>query len=232
MRTLLLMAWRSMVMYVFLLIVMRVAGKRELGQVSPFDFVVAVLIGELAAIPLQGHQIPILKGFIPIATIIAAQLATAYLSLRSNWFRALISGRPTVLISGGVLDVSALRRHRFNINDLMSKLRQQGVFNLSDVEAAVLEDTGHLSVILKSQRRPVIPADLNLATGYEGMPFTLILDGVVDYHALEAAKLDYTWLQKELQRRGFATPREVLLATLETSGAVYFYPRANRSSPR
>lgn len=232
MRTLLLMAGRSLVMYVFLLGVMRLAGKRELGKVSPFDFVVAVLIGELAAIPLQGHDIPLLKGFIPIATIIFAQLATAYLGLRSNRFRALISGRPTVLISAGTIEVAALRRHRFSLSDLMSKLRQQGVFNLSDVETAVLEDTGHLSVILKSQRRPVTPADLHLDTGYEGLPYTLILDGSVDYHALAAADLDYTWLQNRLAERGFASPKEVLLATLQTDGRVHFYPRAPRSSPR
>lgn len=226
------MAGRTLVMYVFLLLVMRLAGKRELGQVSPFDFVVAVIIGELAAIPLEGHEIPLLKGFVPIATIVLAQLATAYLSLWSNRFRALISGRPTVLISGGAIDVKALRRHRFNVSDLLAKLRQQGTFTPADVEAAVLEDTGHLSVILKSQRRPLTPGDLKLPTGYEGLPFTLILDGEVDYHALRTAGLDYTWLQQQLRARGFTTAREVLLATLETDGQTHFYPREPRSTPR
>ncbi|MDI6871988.1 MAG: DUF421 domain-containing protein [Bacillota bacterium] len=232
MRGLLLVAARSMVMYAFLLLVMRLAGKRELGQVSPFDFVVVVLIGELAAIPLQDHRIPLLEGFVPIGTIIFAQVVTAYLSLWSNRFRAWISGRPTVLISGGTIDVEALRRHRFNVSDLLSKLRQQGAYNVADVEFAILEDTGHLSVILKSQRRPVTPADLKLSTGYEGLPFTLILDGRVDYHALAAAGLDYTWLLQRLQEKGFQKPREVLLATLETDGQTHFYPRAPRSSPR
>ncbi len=226
------MAGRSLVMYAFLLLVMRLAGKRELGQVSPFDFVVAVLIGELAAIPLQGDRIPLLKGFVPIATIILAQVATAYLSLWNNAFRAWINGRPTILISGGAIEVPAMRRLRFNVNDLLSKLRQQGVYNLADVEFAILEDTGHLSVILKSQRRAVTPADLNLSTEYEGLPFTLILDGQVDYHALSAAGLDYTWLQQQLKEKGFKRPREVLLATLESNGRTHFYPQATRSSPR
>ncbi|MGE5554168.1 MAG: DUF421 domain-containing protein [Betaproteobacteria bacterium] len=232
MRTLLLMAGRSLVMYVFLLLVMRLAGKRELGQVSPFDFVVAVLIGELAAIPLQGHQISLLEGFVPIITIVLAQLATAYLSLWSNTFRSWICGRPTVLVSGGAIDVQALRKHRFSLSDLLSKLRQQGVYNLADVEFAILEDAGHLSVILKSQRRAVTPADLKIPTEYEGLPFTLILDGRVDYHALKAAGLDYTWLCQQLKDKGFSHPREVLLATLETNGRTHFYPQAPRSTPR
>lgn len=226
------MAVRTVAMYLFLLLVMRLAGKRELGQVSPFDFVVAVLIGELAAIPLEGHQIPLVKGFIPIVTIIVAQLVTAYLCLWSNQFRAFISGRPTVLITGGTVDLAALRRHRFNMSDLLSKLRQQGSYNVADVEAAILEDTGHLSVILKSQCRPVTPADLKLDTTYEGLPFTLILDGRVDYDALSDAQLDYTWLQAQLRSRGFSGPDQVLLATLETSGRTHFYPRESRSSPR
>jgi uncharacterized membrane protein YcaP (DUF421 family) len=232
MRTFLLLALRSLVTYAFLLLVMRLTGKRELGQVSPFDFVVAVLIGELAAIPLQSHRSSLLEGFVPIAMITLAQVATAYLSLRSNAFRAWISGCPTVLISGGALELQALRRHRFNVNDLLSKLRQQGVYNVADVEFAILENTGHLSVILKSQRRAVTPADLGLSTEYEGLPFTLILDGRVDYHALGAAGLDYTWLQQRLREKGFTHPREVLLATLESNGRTHFYPRAARSSPR
>lgn len=220
-------------MYVFLLVVMRLAGKRELGQVSPFDFVVAVLIGELAAIPLEGHQIPLVNGFVPILTILLAQMLTAQISMLSNRFRALISGRPSVLISGGAIDLEALRRHRFNVSDLLSKLRQQGVYNVADVEFAVLEDTGHLSVIPKSQRRPVTPEDLKLPTGYEGLPYTLILDGEVDYRALETAGLDYTWLQERLRANGFSGPREVLLATLETNGRTHFYPRTYpRSTPR
>lgn len=226
------MAGRSFVMYAFLLLVMRLAGKRELGQVSPFDFVVAVLIGELAAIPLEGHQMPLLKGFIPIATIILAQMVSAYLSLRSNRFRALISGRPDLLVSGGTLHLEALRRHRYNMSDLLAKLRQQGTFNLADVEAAILEDTGHLSIILKSQKRPVTPADLKLETNYEGLPYTLILDGEIDYSSLSAAGLDYTWLSSELTARGFASPREVVLATLETTGQTHFYPRMASSTPR
>lgn len=231
MKTLVLMAVRTVGMYLFLLVVMRVAGKREIGQVSPFDFVVAVLIGELAAIPLEGHRIPLIMGLVPIATIVLAQLVTAYLCLWSNSVRAWTSGRPTVLMTGGRIDASALRRHRFNVNDLLSKLRQQNVYNIDDVEAAVLEDTGHLSVILKSQRRAVTPQDLGLPTAYEGLPHTLILDGKVDYASLRVAGLDYTWLQQKLTEQGFTSPAEVLLATLETSGKTHFYPRASVLAP-
>ncbi|MGE5508569.1 MAG: YetF domain-containing protein [Chitinophagales bacterium] len=231
MKPLLLMAVRTVGMYLFLLVVMRFAGKREIGQVSPFDFVVAVLIGELAAIPLEGHRIPLIFGLVPIATIVLAQVATAYLCLWNNSIRAWTSGRPTVLMTGGRIDAAALRRHRFNISDLLSKLRQQNVYNIDDVEAAILEDTGHLSVILKSQRRPVTPQDLGLSTPYEGLPHTLILDGKIDYASLAVAGLDYTWLHRELVAHGFTSPSEVLLATLETSGKTHFYPRAAVLAP-
>jgi uncharacterized membrane protein YcaP (DUF421 family) len=224
------MAFRTVAMYAFLLFCMRLAGKRELGQVSPFDLVVAVLVGELAAIPLEGHKIPLISGIVPIATIVVVQLATAYLSLKSEKVRAFLSGKPTVLISGGKIMERSLYRARYNLNDLMANLRLKGAANIGDVEYAILEDTGSLSVILKSQKRPLTPSDMSIPTGYEGMTFTLILDGQVDYGALVEAGLDYTWLSDQLKELGYQGPDEVLLGVLPTGGQPIFYRIQSRNS--
>lgn len=208
-------------MFSFVFVAMRIAGKRELGQLSPFDFVVSVIIGELAAIPLEGHTIPLINGMIPIATIVAAEMLVAYLSMKIRRARTLFSGTPNVVIENGKIRMDSLKKARYNLHDLMASLRQQGYFSVADVEFAILEDTGMVSVLPKSQRRPVTPEDLELETRYEGLPLALIVDGQVNKGALKVAHLDENWLNQRLSEDGITDPKQVLLATLDTSGELY-----------
>ncbi|MDI3280644.1 MAG: DUF421 domain-containing protein [Bacillota bacterium] len=212
---------RTLAMFLFVFVALRLAGKRELGQISPFDFVVSVMVGELAAIPLQSPRIPLTHGMLPIATLIAAEVAVAYLSLKSRTLRVLFSGSPTIVIQNGAINERNLRRTRYNLDDLLASLRQQGVANLADVEYAILEDNGQLSVLLKSHKRPVTPEDLGIVKEYDGLPLTLIIDGKVDERALALAGRDEEWLRQELGRRGYARAEEVLLATLDAAGHLY-----------
>lgn len=214
---------RTILFYFTLLAAVRLMGKRELASLSPADLVVAILLAEMAIIPIESPDVPAWYGILPIAVIALLQIVLSYASLKSRRAQEVVDGTPSILIRGGKIDAAALRANRYSLEELMSQLRVKGAFDLADVEFAVLENNGELSVLLKSQKRPLTPADLGIATRYEGLPRVLILDGQVMREALEELNLDEVWLAGELARRGVnGGPESVLVATLNTQGELYF----------
>jgi uncharacterized membrane protein YcaP (DUF421 family) len=170
---------RTLILYIIVIVVMRMMGKRQIGQLQPFELVVAIMISELAAVPMQDTRIPLINGIVPILTLLLAQIALSFISLKSTKARALICGKPSILINNGRINESVLRNEMYTLNDLLEQLRSKDVANIADVEFAILETNGQLSVIPKSQKRPVTPKDLNIPTNYEGLPLDLIIDGDV-----------------------------------------------------
>ncbi|MGE5551753.1 MAG: YetF domain-containing protein [Bacteroidota bacterium] len=213
---------RTLILYFLVVLVMRLMGKRQIGQLQPFELVVAIMLSELAAVPMQDRDLPLSTGIIPMLTLLIAQIGLALLSLHSQWFRRLLCGTPSILIENGRIRQHELTRLRYNLNDLLEQLRAKNFANLEDVEFAVLETNGDLSIIPKSQHRPLTPADLNLPTRYEGLPLDLIVDGNINRDNLRRAGLDEDWLRGQLSRFGIASPREVFFATLDTEGHLYF----------
>lgn len=219
---------RTLILYAAVLVVMRVMGKREIGQLQPIELVVALLIADLAAIPMQDTGIPLLSGLIPILVLMAAQVTLALVSLKSDTVRGIVSGRPSVVVENGRIVEPELRRLRYSINDLLEQLRSKNYPNPADVEFAILETNGQLSVIPKSQKRALQPCDLNIDTPYEGMPLILVADGVVNRKNLQRAKLDETWLREELRRHGVRDPKEVFFANLDTTGKLYYQLKSGK----
>ncbi|MCL6635895.1 MAG: DUF421 domain-containing protein [Peptococcaceae bacterium] len=195
-------------------------GKREIGQLSPFDFVVAIIIAELAAIPMEASEVPLWHSVLPLVILGILEVAVSYATLFSQTLRGIICGHPQVIIKNGVLLRDEMRKARYNLDDLLAQMREKGIVNLDDVEFAVLETSGKLSVILKSQHRPVTPADLGIPTSYEGLPTVLVMDGNVMKKNLKEAELDEKWLYEVLKERQL-TPKKVLLATLSTDGRLF-----------
>lgn len=219
--------FRTLVLYFTILIVIRLMGKREVGQLSAFDLVIAIMIAELAAMPMENTDIPLYIGVTPILVLAGMEVIFSKLSLKSQRFRSVLTGVPSILVENGQILEEQLKKQRYNINDLISQLREKDVANISDVEYAILEPSGHLSVILKSQKRPVTPEDLNIQTSYEGLPYPLVIDGSVDYDNLERINLDPCWLQDELKKLGFQDFKQVLLASLDTQGRLYVSRKDN-----
>lgn len=213
--------YRTILFYAALVFVMRLMGKREMGALSPVDVAVTVMMAELATFPIVEPHIPIWVGLASVATLAALEVAVAYVCLWSERARGLICGRPSVIIRDGRLVEGEMRRLRYNLHDLTEHLRQKGYPNVEDVEVAILETNGDLSVIPKSQRRPLTPADLGLSTAYEGLPLLLITDGKVQDRALAAAGLDRAWLDRELAARGIRSPCDVFFASLDTQGRLF-----------
>ena len=216
---------RTIILYFVLLIVMRIMGKRELGQLSPFDFVVSILVAELAAIPMQDDKIPLYHGIVPIITLVSLQIGLSYITMRSEGVRRVINGSPAILIRNGQIQYEEMCKNRCNVNDLMIHLRQKNIFDAADVEFAILEPSGKLSVMPKSQHRPVTPEDLSIATNYEGLPVPLIVDGKIHKRSLKEVKLDEKWLFSELEKQGIISVNDVLFASLNTKGQLFVAPK-------
>nr|WP_245684792.1 DUF421 domain-containing protein [Orenia metallireducens] len=196
-------------------------GKREVGELTPFDLVVSLMIAELGVIVIEQRNTNLIDAVIPLVTLASIELIVSYLSLKNSTIRRLINGTPSILIRNGKIDETEMRKSRYSIHDLLMQLHENSIFNPSDVEFAILETSGDLTVIPKSQHRGLTPNDLGIATKYEGIPTLLITDGEINYNGLDKVNLDEAWLLKELKKRGIEDFKDVMLAVLETDGELY-----------
>ncbi len=212
--------FRSIVLYIIVLIVMRLMGKREIGQLQPFELAISIMIADLASIPMTDTGIPIFNGIIPILGLLIMHLLISIINLKSSKAREIICGRPSILIYRGKINEKNLKKERFTINELEERLRGSNVVNLGDVEYAILETSGQVTVIQKPDKRNTIPKDFNIMPEYEGIPYDLIIDGKVMYDNLKAIGKNYNWLKKEIEKFNMK-PEEVLVATIDGRGQIY-----------
>lgn len=213
--------YRTAFLYLSVLVAIRIMGKREVGQLSAFDLVVAIMIAELAAMSMENIDMPLHEGLIPIFTLVALEIMLSFLSLKSHTIRGIVDGVPSIVIANGKILEKELRKLRYNVSDLLGQLREKDVANISDVQYAVLETSGELSVLLKADKRPVTPKDLGLPTKYEGMPTPLVFDGHIHFKNLRGLHLDRDWLLGEVRKQGLEKIEDVLFASLDTDGNLY-----------
>jgi len=215
---------RVVITFVVLLVLTRVAGKKQLGQVSFFDFITAIAVGDIAAEKLSDPQHPLLPWLAGTILWFAMTLGLDVLALSNRRIGAWLEGEPSILIQNGRIMKEQLRRNFLRVDDLMAYLRSKGYFNPADVEYAIYETDGTVSVLPRSQARPVTPKDLGLSTAYEGLPRELIFEGKVNYSTLQQCNLDEKWLLDELRKQGIQHPSQVFFACLDTTGTVYIDP--------
>ncbi len=208
---------RSIILYIIVLLVMRMMGKREIGQLQPFELVISIMIADLASIPMSDLGIPIFNGIVPILGLLTMHMIISFLNLKSIKFRSLTCGKPRILIYRGKIDEKALEKERFTLNELQERLRNSNIFNLADVEYAILETNGNISVIQKPEKRNVITEDLGLNPEYEGIPYELVLDGKIMYDNLQKLGKDYKWLAKQVEKFK-TTPEHCLIVTIDGKG--------------
>lgn len=213
---------RTLVIYFALLITMRLLGKRQLGEMELSEFVLAALIADLAAHPLQDIGIPLINGLVPILTLFCCEVLIAGATLKSVRLRSLFFGKPSVLILRGKVIQRELNKNRFSLDELMQELRNQGVLDISKIEYGILETDGRLNVILYASESPVTPAMLNIETSRDAYPAIIINDGHVMETNLRHLGRDMNWLTKQLNERGAYSPSDVFLMTLNKSGQIYY----------
>lgn len=211
---------RAIIIYIFVLLVMRLMGKREIGQLQPFELAISIMIADLASIPMSDIGTPIINGLIPILGLLVMHLLISVLNMKSLKFREVICGKPSILIYRGKIDEKMLRKERFTVNELEERLRGSNVVNIGDVEYAILETSGQVTVIQKSEKKNVTVEDLGLKTEYEGLAYDLVLDGKVMYENLKVLKKDYNWLEKQVTKFGIK-PEQALIVTIDGKGQIF-----------
>ena len=213
---------RTLVLYSLLILVIRLMGKRQIGQMEASEFVVTMLVANLASIPMQDEGIPLFFGMVPILTVLGMELCLSALSLRSIRLRRLLCGKPVILIENGRILQQNLRRTRVTMDELTGLLRLKDVMDLRSVRYAILETNGSLSVFPYAEEKPASAADAGIAVRQQYLPFTIVCDGCLIEENLRKAKKDTLWLQKVLQDHN-ALLQETWLLTVDQTDRVVFY---------
>ena len=211
---------RPIFLYIIVLIVMRLMGKREIGQLQPFELAISIMIADLASTPMADAGIPLTNGIIPILALLVMHLIISILNIKSIKARAILCGKPAILIYRGKIDEKTLRKERFTVNELEERLRGNNIVNIKDVEYAILETSGQVTVIQKPEKKNVTVEDLKLEPQYEGLSYDLVLDGKVMYENLKILKKDYEWLKKQVNKFGIE-PEQALLVTIDGKGEIF-----------
>lgn len=218
------MIFRTMLLYALLILVVRLLGKRQLGQMEPSEFVVTMLLANLATIPMEEPDTPVTHGIVPIALVFAAEYGIAYLTLRSIFIRRLFCGKPVILIENGKISAKNLRRTRINLDELTMHLREKEIFDLSEVKFAILETNGQLSTLLYSKNMPASAKEAGIKVRETELPVTLISDGKLMQENLALTDKDESWVQTELKKRN-CTQKQTLLLTVDAANRIYFVKR-------
>ncbi len=221
---------RSVVLYLILIIGIRLMGKRQVGELEPSELVLALLVADLASVPMQDFGIPLVYGIIPILTLLCVTMVLSVLTTRSIRFRSMLCGKPSIIVRDGVLDQREMRRNRLTIDELNEEFRLNGILDLSTVKYAILETNGHISTVLFPQAQPVTAGQMNVPPDQVELPWVIINDGRLIFKNLYEAGLDRTWLERELAQRQVRACRDVFLLSVDRKRHVQFIPRegANR----
>ena len=220
--------FRAIVLYLIVLVVMRLMGKREIGQLQPFELAISIMIADLASIPMTEIGIPIFNGIVPILGLLVMHLILSLINLKSLKAREIICGKPSILIYRGKINEKELKKERFTINELEERLRGNNVVNLGDVEYAILETSGQVTVIPKPNKRNTTPEDFNIEPEYEGISYDLVVDGKVMYKNLEKIGKNYKWLERQSEKFGIK-PEEALIITIDGNNNFFCQPLQNKN---
>lgn len=212
---------RTLIVYTVISTVLRLMGKRQVGELELSDLVATLLLSELASLPIADRNIPLLNSLVPILIILSLEILLTYCKTKFSPLKKLLESRPSVLIRKGVLDQTELGRMRISVEELLSECRLQGYAHLEDVYYAILEQDGKLSVIPRAGKSPICAEDLQLQVKERGLAYAVIVDGTVNDAHLASLGLDRTWLARECGRRG-AAEEDVFLMTVNESSDITF----------
>lgn len=204
--------FRTLFIYFMIVVVFRMMGKREIGKLSVIDFVVSIMIAELAVISIEDPKIPMINSLVSIFVLLGIQLILAIISLKSRKMRELVDGKPSVIIKEGKVDEQEMRKQRYNFDDLLTQLRENNIRSLNEVEFGVLETTGKLSVIKKNE---------DTERSALQMILPLVLDGKILEDNLEKVDKTAFWLRQELKKAGIKDIKGISFCTLNEDGTLY-----------
>lgn len=205
--------FRTIILYIAVMACMRLMGKRQLGEMQPFELVVTIMISDFASVPMQNTGVPLINGLVPILTLSVLEIFFSFVVLKSKRARTALIGRPSILIRNGEIDMEELSRLRFSIDDLIEEVRKKDLNDISDVEIAILETDGGFSVIPKAEARTATLSDLNISGDEDELPCEIILDGRRINENMKKCGISEKRLRKMLGQMGYTDIGEIAVAT-------------------
>lgn len=211
---------RAIIIYVVIIIAVRLMGKRQIGELKPHELVITILISAIAVIPLEENSMPLANCLVPILLFVSLEIIMSVISMKSLWFRNLLQGRPIFIIRQGKLDQKKLKQLRLTMDDVVDALRQKDIFDISQVEDAVIETNGSISVLPKAEYQPITASDINLSVKEKGMPVAIVIDGKPVNEYFNEYKLKDSEIELVLQTVNRDAKR-IMLLTIDDDGNTY-----------
>lgn len=211
---------RAIIIYVVIIIAVRLMGKRQVGELKPHELVITILISAIAVIPLEENSMPLANCLVPIMLFVSLEIIMSVISMKSLWFRNLLQGRPIFIIRQGKLDQKKLKQLRLTMDDVVDALRQKDIFDISQVEDAVIETNGSISVLPKAEYQPITASDINLTVKEKGMPVAIVIDGKTVNEYFNEYKLKDSEIELVLQTVNKDVER-IMLLTIDDDGNTY-----------
>lgn len=219
---------RAAILYIIVIFLIRLMGKRQIGELQPSELVITILVSEIASIPMQDNSIPILNSVVALFALVAFEIISSALSLKNHKIRSYMQGHPVIVIRNGIIDYKALKKLRMTVNDLVSALRQKDVFDLSQISYAIFETNGKISVLLKPEFRNSTAADVNSYSKDKGMPFAVVCDGEIIEDVVKDSEFDISTIKKFALMNKIPVEK-ILIMSVDSDGVAYIAERNDKA---
>ncbi|GAA0108007.1 DUF421 domain-containing protein [Clostridium tertium] len=209
---------RTIFLYALVIFVIRLMGKRQIGELQPYEFVITIMISDLAALPMQDTRLPLILGVIPILTLLFIKTVLSLIQLKSQKARKILEGEPCILINRGKINFETLKRQQINLDELMEEIRLAGYFDLSEIEFGILENNGQMSFLTSNKSSGESSDSQNSSSSKPRLPIIYVLDGKINRNALTSGNKTDEWVQNELKKHKVNSIKDVLIAMTDTKG--------------
>ena len=220
---------RTIIIYSLVIFALRIMGKRQIGELQPSELVVAIMISDLATMPMSDVSIPLVYGIVPIFTLVICEILISFLSLKSERIRVFLSGSPQILMRNGKIQKKELLHARVNIDDLMEELRKAGYFSLSDVDTVVLETGGNITVVPTKEAATPSNKDLGIETFQQNISYILVADGKIRYSELKHSGRDENWIKSTIKKQGISKVEDVFILSEDGGKNVYIQRKDDKN---
>lgn len=218
---------RTALLYFLVILVIRLMGKRQVGELQPYELVITIMISDLASLPMQDSRLPLILGVIPIVTLLIINIVVTEIQQKSVYFRKLIDGDPCILISNGKLNLNIIKKQRLTVDDILEEIREGGFLDISEIQYAILENNGKVSIIPKSSNDTVTKGDLGINIANPKMPMLLYVDGKINKKALNMLKKNSTWLDEKLKEINAPKKENLYIVMIDSNEKIFYQELPN-----
>ena len=219
---------RSVILYILILFLLRIMGKRQLGEMQPFELVITLIIADLATIPMAETALPLIQGIIPLLTLVCIHYLICLLSRKSLFFRKLINGKPIILLDPDGINYENLKRVNMTFNDLMEGIRTAGYFNLEELLYVILQTNGSMTVVNRSEYSPITAEDMKIEKQQASLPVIIVNKGKINKENLLLAQINEKFLLENIKQIGINSIKDILILTIDNYGKIYVQPLSGK----